>query len=285
MKRYASIALLTTVAALGMTATARADEGAALTRGETLLQLNETVTEIVPIGSIETSCSISGKGETEAKAQAALARERAKITAQLTAVGAQTSAATFGAIEIGTETVVGDDDADADMDHEAKVDVAKKAAEAAVAAAAEAATGRTDYSSVSFKEWPTATQQVTIKLASFHDFSKVVRSMANGECDRTTPIISAANESTVIQHAQLAAMANARKRADMLATGMNMKVTSLRRVQEQEKSSTPSWAEFVAMMMTNGRDLGRLQKLASAYEQNKVPVTVRLNVDFILAPK
>lgn len=274
MKGHASMGLLTTVAALGMASTAQADGGVALARGETLLQLSEIVTEIVPIGSVETSCSISGRGETEAKAQTALARERAKVTAQLSAVGAKSDAVRFGAVDVTSYSYAGD------------YDVENDAAAAAVRAAAEAAAAAAADEPVQLKTGKTATQQVAIKLASFRDFDKVVGSMESSKCDRATPIISAANESAVIQHAQLAAMANARKRADMLATGMNMKVVSLRRVQEQDKSSAPNWAEFITMMMmTEGRDSGHLKKLADAYEQNKVPVTVRLNVEFVLAPK
>lgn len=277
--RFRGTALVVVAFSMVSITSVRAQNTAPLARGEVLLQLQQNATLTEPIGSISVTCTLSANGDTEAAALAALTKKRNELTQQLSKVGAPTNAI----VETGKPAVT--------EDYEDYSD----AAQAAVDAAANAvdATGGDDdtYIPSSTAITKKASQSLSFRFTSYAQFEGATIGEKplscggyDGSMGRANPmVVGPVDPEGASRRAQQQAVAEARKRADIYASSMGMKVLRIQRVSEVgelDKFFGPELPKDFFRMAMNG-----MRGQDSNFRQNKVQVTEGLFVDFVLGPK
>lgn len=285
-------AALTAVAFIMVSAAPVAAQNTApLAAGEVLLQLQQNTTLLEPIGSIDISCRLSASGANESAALLALAKKRTALTQQLSKSGIAASAI----IDTGEPELTNDYDtaanAAADAAVEAAADAANAAAAAADAADAAGSAAKTMVTPSAYQPTKKATQSFSFRFNSYSQVESAMNMGQSIECGRYNGYrgrldgvsVKPVDPEGASRRLQQQSMLDARKRADVYAAAMNMKVLRIQRVSEVSELSNvlgPDMPkEFFREAMT-----GR-QGVESNLKKNKVELTEGLFIDFVLGPK
>ena len=289
MERIAAITkmgMLTVVAfAMVSTTSVRAQNTAPLAPGEVLLQLQESVTLLEPIGSIKWKCQYSAVGKDEATALAALAKQRNLVEQQLSKRRIPVS------VIIVTEKPSLQDDYSYAAQNVADV-----------VTPSPPPTNDENRRITPMKTTPVkpevmkkATQEFAFHFTSYSQFEQGVELGYPIECgrydaysrSRNPIVVESVDPEGASRRARMQVMAEVRKRAESYADSMNMKVARVQRVSEVGELAgilgpelTKNFRRIAANEAVKNR--GALDpRLIS----NKVEVTEGLFVDFVLGPK
>lgn len=298
---------LALVASLALAMPVAAQNTAPLAPGEVLLQLQQKESVIEPLGSIRTSCTLSATGPRESTAHARLTAKRYTLPKELGKLGIPATAI----VQFGTSSVEPDysaaaaaanaaanaavDAAAAAGGEEAnaaeELAAARKNAKSAAAIAADEAVRAAAEATFEPDEDLTykATQTVSFRFTRYAQIIKA-DAMADLECMPTAysqvsgfPVAEPIDPPGAAFRAQEKVMTEARKRADLYAASMGMKVLRIQRVSEVGELGSligPEVANDFRRLMTMGRG-----GFDADVMNDKVKVEKGLFIDFVLAPK
>lgn len=291
---------------MGTTSVSAAPQHAApLAPGEVLLQMHETGTTIEPIGTVRTICLLSASGKSEEAALAALTSNRNILTRQISGTGeieeigtpdttidydAETMAANAVADAAADAAAADTDAAATDAVDVSEADAAAAAAVAAAAAAADAAGRRSAASS-----WK-ASQSLALRLTRFSQITTAAAAAESMECaglhggyrsyarGSAFPLVTAQDPVGAEARAFKQGSEAARKRADLYAASMGMKILRTHRISEVGEIGA-FLGEDMTKSIKREMTYGNRSLIDPYFLQDKIRVEKELFIDFVMAPK